>query len=268
MTSTGHFPTAVSPVTITAAAPSATALKISLTSARVGTGFCSMDASICVTTMNGFPALRHWASIRFWAAGSSHRGMAFPRSPLAMTISSAFSRNSGSRSSPIWFSILANSRIFAPPFSSSACRTVSRSRRLRTKGCITPVTPQNAAMRIFSTSDAVIVGGSRSAPGRARLFRPRRTPPRRTSATAPVSVCSVTRSSSLPSSKSTSCPGNSAGIAISGKGIPLPPNSSTSPSFSVIGSANTPTRSSGPCISMSSSACFPQRCAALCSAST
>lgn len=58
MTSTGHFPTAVSPVTITAAAPSATALKISLTSARVGTGFCSMDASICVTTMNGFPALR------------------------------------------------------------------------------------------------------------------------------------------------------------------------------------------------------------------
>ena len=89
MTSTGHFPTAVSPVTITAAAPSATALKISLTSARVGTGFCSMDASICVTTMNGFPALRHWASIRFWAAGSSHRGMAFPRSPLAMTISSA-----------------------------------------------------------------------------------------------------------------------------------------------------------------------------------
>ena len=50
MTSTGHFPTAVSPVTITAAAPSATALKISLTSARVGTGFCSMDASICVTT--------------------------------------------------------------------------------------------------------------------------------------------------------------------------------------------------------------------------
>ena len=69
MTSTGHFPTAVSPVTITAAAPSATALKISLTSARVGTGLCSMDASICVTTMKGFPALRHWASIRFWAAG-------------------------------------------------------------------------------------------------------------------------------------------------------------------------------------------------------
>lgn len=42
--------------------------------------------------------------------------------------------------------------------SSSARRTVSRSRRLRTKGCITPVTPQDAATRIFSTSDAVIVG--------------------------------------------------------------------------------------------------------------
>ena len=51
------FPPAVSPVSITDDAPSSTAQKISETSARVGTEFFSIDASICVTIINGFPAL-------------------------------------------------------------------------------------------------------------------------------------------------------------------------------------------------------------------
>ena len=46
MALTGYFPAAVSPVSIREDAPSKTALNMSLTSARVGTGCSSMDASI------------------------------------------------------------------------------------------------------------------------------------------------------------------------------------------------------------------------------
>ena len=100
ITSTGYFPTAVSPVTITEDAPSRTALKISLTSARVGTGFCSMELSICVTTINDFSAAIQQAAIFFCAAGSFQRGMAFPRSPRAITISSASATNSDRQANP------------------------------------------------------------------------------------------------------------------------------------------------------------------------
>ena len=55
--STGYSPTLVSPDSITASAPSSTALATSEASARVGRGVEIIDSSIWVATMTGF-ALR------------------------------------------------------------------------------------------------------------------------------------------------------------------------------------------------------------------
>ena len=58
---------------------------MSLTSARVGTARLHILSSIWVTTIKGTPADRQTAESCFWHRGSSHRGMALPRSPRAMT---------------------------------------------------------------------------------------------------------------------------------------------------------------------------------------
>ena len=50
---TGSSPMAVSPLNMTALAPSRTALATSVTSARVGTWECVIDSSICVATTTG-----------------------------------------------------------------------------------------------------------------------------------------------------------------------------------------------------------------------
>ena len=48
---------AVSPVTINESAPSSIAFAISLTSALVGTGLSTIESSICVAIITGFPLL-------------------------------------------------------------------------------------------------------------------------------------------------------------------------------------------------------------------
>ena len=50
---TGSTPIAVSPLSMTALAPSRTALATSVTSARVGTCAWVIDSSICVATTTG-----------------------------------------------------------------------------------------------------------------------------------------------------------------------------------------------------------------------
>ena len=60
--SIGYLPTLVSPDSITASAPSSTALAQSEASARVGRGFSIIDSSIWVATMTGL-ALRRASSI-------------------------------------------------------------------------------------------------------------------------------------------------------------------------------------------------------------
>ena len=55
---TGYSPTLVSPESMTASAPSRTALATSEVSARVGTGLWIIDSSICVATMTGFAMRR------------------------------------------------------------------------------------------------------------------------------------------------------------------------------------------------------------------
>ena len=54
--STGYFPPAVSPLSITASVPSKTAFETSVSSALVGRGLTIIESSICVAVITGFPA--------------------------------------------------------------------------------------------------------------------------------------------------------------------------------------------------------------------
>ena len=79
----GHRPLAISPESITASAPSVTALATSETSARVGRGLVTMDSSICVAQITGFPSRLHFAIMSFCATKTLGAGISMPRSPLA-----------------------------------------------------------------------------------------------------------------------------------------------------------------------------------------
>ena len=82
-TSTGSWPIAVSPDSMTASVPSNTALATSLTSARVGAGASIIVSSICVAVMTGVPTLTQWRMICFCRCGTSSSGQSMPRSPRA-----------------------------------------------------------------------------------------------------------------------------------------------------------------------------------------
>ena len=139
-----------------------------------------MDASICVTTINGFPVAWHFCEISLCTLGRSQRWTAFPRSPLAITISSAPGSSSSSFRTPSRFSIFAKSFTSSAPASCRAFFTHSRSSRPRTNGCMTPVTPISFASRIFSRSAFVSVGELIFAPGNAALFLLFNSPPQST----------------------------------------------------------------------------------------
>lgn len=61
---TGCFPEAVSPESMTALVNCRMAVATSLTSARVGRGWSTMDSSICVATMTGRPCCKQRSTIR------------------------------------------------------------------------------------------------------------------------------------------------------------------------------------------------------------
>ncbi len=69
MVSTGNWPTALSPESMMASAPSNTAVATSETSARVGIGDVVMLSSICVATTIGLPAARALRVICFCSPG-------------------------------------------------------------------------------------------------------------------------------------------------------------------------------------------------------
>ena len=77
------MPTADSADSITASAPSNTAVATSDTSARVGTGEVIMLSSICVATTTGLPAARDLLTICFCSPGTFSTGSSTPRSPRA-----------------------------------------------------------------------------------------------------------------------------------------------------------------------------------------
>mmetsp|Transcript_36136 Transcript_36136/g.82352 ORF Transcript_36136/g.82352 Transcript_36136/m.82352 type:complete len:371 (-) Transcript_36136:905-2017(-) len=86
--STGYLPCATSPLSITASVPSNTALATSDTSARVGLADVSIDSSICVAVMTGFPAIVHFRIRLFCMSGTCSRGHSTPRSPRATMMQS------------------------------------------------------------------------------------------------------------------------------------------------------------------------------------
>ena len=79
----GYSPTLVSPDSITASAPSSTALATSEASARVGAGLVIIDSSIWVATMTGLALRRAFSITRFCRNGTSSSGHSTPRSPRA-----------------------------------------------------------------------------------------------------------------------------------------------------------------------------------------
>ena len=87
--STGYLPAADSADSITASAPSNTAVETSDTSARVGTGLWIIDSSICVATTTGLPARRAIRVICFCRPGTRSTGISTPRSPRATISASA-----------------------------------------------------------------------------------------------------------------------------------------------------------------------------------
>ena len=76
-------PAALSADSMTASAPSNTAVATSETSARVGTGELIIDSSIWVATTTGLPARRAARVICFWMPGTFSSGISTPRSPRA-----------------------------------------------------------------------------------------------------------------------------------------------------------------------------------------
>mmetsp|Transcript_22756 Transcript_22756/g.54077 ORF Transcript_22756/g.54077 Transcript_22756/m.54077 type:complete len:219 (-) Transcript_22756:398-1054(-) len=103
----GKLPLAVSPESMTASAPSSTALATSEHSARVGRGLLIIDSSICVATTHGLPACRHLLIIIFCSRKTFSGGISMPRSPRATMTPSVAARISSNLSRPSWFSILA-----------------------------------------------------------------------------------------------------------------------------------------------------------------
>ena len=67
---TGNFPTEVSPLNMTASAPSITEFATSLTSALVATGLCVILSSICVAMITGFAFATDFFTISFCIAGT------------------------------------------------------------------------------------------------------------------------------------------------------------------------------------------------------
>ena len=108
--STGNWPIALSPESMTASVPSSTALNTSLASARVGRLDDSMLLSIWVAVITGTRARWQASMICFWTAGTFETSISTPRSPRA-TITASASAMMASRLATAWgFSIFATIR--------------------------------------------------------------------------------------------------------------------------------------------------------------
>ena len=94
--SAGYWPTLVSADSISASAPSSTALATSEVSALVGRGAEIIDSSICVATMTGRALSLARSIARFCTIGTCSSGNSTPRSPRATIRPSKASSTSGS----------------------------------------------------------------------------------------------------------------------------------------------------------------------------
>jgi hypothetical protein len=128
---TGYSPTLVSPDSMTASAPSSTALATSEVSARVGIGLEIIDSSIWVATMTGFAMRRLSSTARFCTIGTASSGSSTPRSPRATMMPSKASMISSRLSTACGFSIFAITGTLRPS-SAMISKTRSTSAALRT----------------------------------------------------------------------------------------------------------------------------------------
>mmetsp|Transcript_30650 Transcript_30650/g.82006 ORF Transcript_30650/g.82006 Transcript_30650/m.82006 type:complete len:212 (+) Transcript_30650:821-1456(+) len=132
----GKLPFAVSPDNITQSVPSITAFATSVISARVGSGFFTIDSSICVAVITNFPAMLHLVMIIFCASATFSDGISIPRSPRATMIPSEYLMMSSMCANPASFSILLMISTSCPPASS----------RIRRMNCTSsPVCTNDAA---------------------------------------------------------------------------------------------------------------------------
>jgi hypothetical protein len=90
--SSGNFPIADSPESITQSVPSRIAFATSVASARVGSRLLIIDSSICVAVMTGFPARFAFVMSTFCVCAIASIGTSTPRSPRATMMPSAAAR--------------------------------------------------------------------------------------------------------------------------------------------------------------------------------
>ena len=211
--SRGYWPEALSADSMTASAPSNTAVATSDTSARVGTGAVIIDSSICVATTTGLPSRRARRVRVFWMPGTRSSGISTPRSPRATITASATAMISSIRWTAWGFSILAITN--ARPLAISLTSTMSSGR----------CTNESAIQSMFSSSAAARSARSLSVmaevgivvSGRLTPFLSETRPATSTTVDARRGAASTTRSRTLPSSIRTRWPGASE-LRISGWG--------------------------------------------------
>ena len=199
-TSVGCLPVAVSPLSITASAPSNTAFATSVISLRLGFTLSIILSIICVATITGLARCRHLRISCFWISGTCSTGSSTPRSPRATMIPSdsriisrIFVRASG-------FSIFAMILVLLF-FSSSLLRRIMISFTLLTKDKATQSNFCSITNSRSSRSLSVSAGNEIFVSGRLIPFLDESVPPKRTCTCTSLflSIC-FTFTSSFPSS--------------------------------------------------------------------
>src|SRR6266542_476585 len=194
--SSGYSPTAVSAESITASAPSSTALATSFASALVGCWECCIDSSIWVATTAGTPLPRALRISSFCRTGISSIGSSTPRSPRATMMPSAHARMSSYAVMAGAVSILAMIGSGWRPMRSRSSWT---SDAARTNDCSSPSTPVSRASSSPSRSRSVTAGSPSFSAGTFTPWPEPTLPERTTSVVTTSPSTEATRSSTAPS---------------------------------------------------------------------
>ena len=206
-TKVGYEPVAVSPLSITASAPSSTALATSLTSLLFGLVRSSMLSIICVATITGLALCIHLRMISFCMMGTCSMGTSTPKSPLAtitpslsIIISRRFFNASGISILAITFILLSLSFII---FFSSTISIVFLTNDNATQSNFCSMI-KSRSIKSFSVKEGMVSSLS----GRFTPFLGVSIPPRVTLSLISVSFkISNTFNSIFPSSKNILSPG-------------------------------------------------------------
>ena len=252
--STGYFPIADSPESITQSVPSRTALATSVASARVGSRLVVIDSSIWVAVITGFPRRFAFCINSFWTRAICSMGISTPRSPRATIMPSAASSILFIWSRAPDLSILAIMNGLCPR-AFAASRTALISSAVSTKDWLTASTPCSMANLRHSWSFSVNALMPKLIPGRLSPLRERSSPPTSTWHFTSLPSAFITSSWTYPSLRKSLSPGFTTwgrGVKLTETRLLSPIISSvvrvkSSPAFSSIGScSNVPIRILGP----------------------